>query len=132
MTILVRHLTGGRPMAKLLRESRHLTCAGGPTPPPQRFPTTRIEPTSGSRPDPHQFAAGAHRPDTRALRRNTLVGKHIDATQHGDAEPATERVPTQFGPAIPPPAPAWSILGWHLRLGTCVERTEERKRVFGD
>lgn len=47
VTILVRHPTDGRPMAKLLRESRHLTCAGGPTPPPQRFPTTRIEPTSG-------------------------------------------------------------------------------------
>jgi len=29
-------------------------------------------------------------------------------------------------------APTWSILGWHLHLGTCVERTEERKLVFGD
>jgi hypothetical protein len=60
------------------------------------------------------------------------VVNEFDDAWAGLTATAAEWPTTALGPAMQLSAPTWSILGWHLHLGTCVERTEERKRVFGD
>lgn len=131
VTILVRHLTGGRPMAKLLRESRHLTCTGGPTPPPQRFPTTRIEPTSGS---DHRSAPIRHRHGPVGRRRHTpkgLGGQAIRRYSANVRRTAGRTAGNGIGPGHPAIATDVVDTGrasasWHLRRANRGEKARIR------